>query len=273
MLKIYDDMLDGVRSIRGPLVAIEKRDLDLARQLRRAASSVVLNVAEGSGSFGRVRTARYRTALSRARRARACASARRSATSSDARRGHERRSAASTRPRYPNASATSRQCPSRAPSRAFVVPLSPRTAARPAPLADVERHAGRRAPKPSAPSRRPSLRSLEPALRLVGHRCPSIASPPMPSRGPSRPLPNRDDVQGRGDEHVAHLVARDAIARLSQPSVVASTKPTHPRRARGARSPRTSSFSIRRAQNASRVPSTMLATSVSAPIPLRSNPW
>src|SRR5579872_6893790 len=63
MLRIYDDMLDVLRAIRGAIEAIEKRDSDVARQLRRAASSVVLNIAEGSGSFGRVRTARYRTAL------------------------------------------------------------------------------------------------------------------------------------------------------------------------------------------------------------------
>jgi four helix bundle protein len=72
MLKIYDDMLDAVRAMRGVLAAIEKRDCDLARQLRRAASSVVLNVAEGSGSFGRMRTARYRTALGSARETLAC---------------------------------------------------------------------------------------------------------------------------------------------------------------------------------------------------------
>jgi four helix bundle protein len=72
MLKIYDDMLDAVREMRGLLAAIEKRDNDLARQLRRAASSVVLNVAEGSGSFGRMRTARYRTALGSARETLAC---------------------------------------------------------------------------------------------------------------------------------------------------------------------------------------------------------
>ena len=72
MLKIYDDMLEVLRAIRGAIGAIEKRDSDLARQLRRAASSVVLNIAEGSGSFGRVRTARYRTALGSARETLAC---------------------------------------------------------------------------------------------------------------------------------------------------------------------------------------------------------
>ena len=72
MLRIYDDMLDAMRARRAMIGAIEKRDPDLGRQLRRAASSVVLNIAEGSGSFGRVRTVRYRTALGSARETLAC---------------------------------------------------------------------------------------------------------------------------------------------------------------------------------------------------------
>jgi four helix bundle protein len=72
MLSIYDDMLEVIRVLRARFEAIDRRDSDLARQLRRAASSVVLNVAEGSGSFGRMRTARYRTALGSARETLAC---------------------------------------------------------------------------------------------------------------------------------------------------------------------------------------------------------
>jgi four helix bundle protein len=72
MLSIYEEMLDVIRTIRPSVEAIDRCDADLARQLRRAASSVVLNVAEGSGSFGRMRTARYRTALGSARETLAC---------------------------------------------------------------------------------------------------------------------------------------------------------------------------------------------------------
>ena len=72
MLKIYDVMLGVLREIREAVREIEKRDADLARQLRRAASSVTLNLAEGSGSCGGVRRARYRTALGSARETRAC---------------------------------------------------------------------------------------------------------------------------------------------------------------------------------------------------------
>jgi four helix bundle protein len=72
MLRIHDDMLDAIATMSPMTRAIERRDPDLARQLRRAASSVALSVAEGSGSFGRVRLQRYRTALGSARETCSC---------------------------------------------------------------------------------------------------------------------------------------------------------------------------------------------------------
>jgi len=72
MLRIHDTMLDALRTMRPALAAIQRNDSDLARQLRRAASSVALNLAEGSGSAGGVRQARYRTALGSASETLSC---------------------------------------------------------------------------------------------------------------------------------------------------------------------------------------------------------
>jgi len=51
---------------------IAQHDADLARQLRKAATSVPLNVAEGSGVQGGNRRLRYSTALGSARETMAC---------------------------------------------------------------------------------------------------------------------------------------------------------------------------------------------------------
>ena len=72
MLKIYDVSFSVIRKLRGVLGSIERRDPDLAKQLRRAASSVSLNLAEGSSSQGRNRNARYYNALGSAKEVRAC---------------------------------------------------------------------------------------------------------------------------------------------------------------------------------------------------------
>jgi len=64
--------LSVIRKLRLVVGEIERFDSDLAKQLRRAASSVSLNLAEGSGSQGRNRNARYFYALGSAREVRAC---------------------------------------------------------------------------------------------------------------------------------------------------------------------------------------------------------
>jgi len=65
-------MLSVMRRLPPVLVRIEKHDRDLGDQLRRASASVVLNMAEASGSSGGTRNARYRTALGSARETGAC---------------------------------------------------------------------------------------------------------------------------------------------------------------------------------------------------------
>jgi four helix bundle protein len=72
MLRIYPVLLELVREVRPLIVVLERRDADLARQCRRALSSVPLNVAEGMYSRGGNRPARYSTALGSAREVLAC---------------------------------------------------------------------------------------------------------------------------------------------------------------------------------------------------------
>jgi four helix bundle protein len=72
MLEIYDVILRVIAALRPSVKRIERCDADLARQMRRAMSSVALNVAEGMGSRGGNRTARYHTALGSMRETMAC---------------------------------------------------------------------------------------------------------------------------------------------------------------------------------------------------------
>ncbi len=72
MLRIYDVMLQALTDLRPVFEQIRKRDANLEDQIRRAATSVVLNIAEGSGSRGKNRNARYATALGSARETVAC---------------------------------------------------------------------------------------------------------------------------------------------------------------------------------------------------------
>ena len=72
MLRIYEVALDVARDAAAAARVIGLQDADLARQLRRAAASVPLNLAEGAGVGGGHRRQRYMTALGSAREVLAC---------------------------------------------------------------------------------------------------------------------------------------------------------------------------------------------------------
>jgi len=63
MLKVHGEAVEMCRELAPLCRQVAKHDLDLARQLRRAASSVVLNLGEGAYLGGGLERARFKTAL------------------------------------------------------------------------------------------------------------------------------------------------------------------------------------------------------------------
>jgi len=72
MLRIYPVCLEMVREVRPYADRIARFDGDLARQLKKASTSVPLNVAEGSGNRAGRRRNSYDIALGEARETLAC---------------------------------------------------------------------------------------------------------------------------------------------------------------------------------------------------------
>jgi four helix bundle protein len=71
-LAIYPVTLDVVRGVQPLIQQIKREDPNLADQLRRAVTSVPLNVSEGSYSQGKNCRARFFNALGSAGEVRAC---------------------------------------------------------------------------------------------------------------------------------------------------------------------------------------------------------
>ncbi|MDC3956145.1 four helix bundle protein [Polyangium jinanense] len=72
MLRIYSVTIELLRRLRPIIEKIGGKDANLADQLRRAATSVPLNLHEGAYSQGRNERARWHTAMGSAAEVRAC---------------------------------------------------------------------------------------------------------------------------------------------------------------------------------------------------------
>ena len=70
--RVYQDSLVLAKQVAPVIAAIRKQDTNLADQLRRALTSVPLNLAEGAGQVGGHRRQRYLTAMGSLREVEAC---------------------------------------------------------------------------------------------------------------------------------------------------------------------------------------------------------
>ena len=71
-MKIYDVIIAMVRSVCALSRKVQRHDPDLARQMRRACTSVPLNAVEGWHAQGGHRGARFHTVMGSARETTAC---------------------------------------------------------------------------------------------------------------------------------------------------------------------------------------------------------
>jgi four helix bundle protein len=72
MLRVYDDAVAMLKVLKPVIEEIAKRDADLAKQLRRCSSSVVLNIAEGGYARKGNKVALFAVALGSAKETVAC---------------------------------------------------------------------------------------------------------------------------------------------------------------------------------------------------------
>lgn len=70
--EVFELALSLIRSLRALVTRLDRRDKGLAKQLREAASSIALNLAEGSRRVGKDQPHFYRIAAGSAAESRAC---------------------------------------------------------------------------------------------------------------------------------------------------------------------------------------------------------